>query len=300
MRPDHLELAAPAPSPLPPPARPGGVTSPGTGDGGARKNVRLRMTRPGWLVYGESYSGGWRAWCRGSSGSERSLGAPVPIDGFANGWRVGAGCREARFAFAPQRFADVGYLVSGGACIAMLALLVLPWRRRRVVAAHFAVPLDDPLRRLRWPWALAVAAASGLAGWFFYGARAGVVVAAAIAVLLVVGVSVRRLVALATVALAALPVLYLVDPAPRPSGLAFTYASHFIVEHWIAVVAMLSLAGAGLLGAWAVASAFRQHEPAPAEEPPLAEFDRHDSHGNDVPPTSAPRSTGAARGPPPR
>ena len=166
----------------------------------------------------------------------------------------------------------------------------------------YAVPLVDPLRRLRWPWSLAVGAASGLAGWFFYGARAGVVVAAAIAVVLVVGVSVRRLVALASRrrALATLPVLYLVDPAPRPTGLAFTYASHFIVGHWIGVAAMLSLAGAGVLGAWAVASAFRRHEPAPAEEPPLADFDRHDSHPNDRPATSAPRSTGAARGPPPR
>ncbi|HEX3316752.1 MAG TPA: alpha-(1-_3)-arabinofuranosyltransferase family protein [Solirubrobacteraceae bacterium] len=292
MRPDQLELAAPAPAPLPPPASPGSVTSPGTGDGGARQNVRLRMTRPGWLVYGESYSGGWRAWCRGASGDERSLGAPVPIDGFANGWRVGAGCQEARFAFAPQRLADAGYIISGGACIAMLVLLVYPWRRRRAVAARLDVALFDPLRRLRWPWAVAVGAAGGLAGWFFYGARAGVAVGAAIAVLLVVGVSVRRLVALATVALAALPVLYLVDPAPRPSGLAFTYASHFIAGHWIGVAAMLSLAGAGVLGAWAVASAVRRHEPAPAGEAPLPEFDR--------PATSAPRSADAVRGPPRR
>ena len=37
---------------------------------------------------------------RGREGG--SLGAPVPIDGFANGWRVAAECRQARFAFAPS------------------------------------------------------------------------------------------------------------------------------------------------------------------------------------------------------
>src|SRR5204862_182809 len=130
---------------------------------GAYQHVRVAASGPAWLVLGESYSKGWRAWCRDGSGHERGLGAPVPIDGFANGWRVGPWCHEARIAFAPQRFANVSYAVSAVGCgaLALLVLLGL-WRRRRAGDAAAAPdPTDppsvphagepDPLRRAGWP-----------------------------------------------------------------------------------------------------------------------------------------------------
>ena len=124
---------------------PGAVVRAGTEGDGSHDHVRLRLDKPAWLVYGESYSSGWRAWCRNTAGKEQSLGAPVPIDGFANGWRVGADCREARFAFAPQRLADAAYLVSGVACVGMLLILLVPALRRRRAGA--VVPARPRPRR---------------------------------------------------------------------------------------------------------------------------------------------------------
>jgi hypothetical protein len=252
MQPDYLALDGSAPAPLPAPVAPGAVTDPGTEGDGARNHVRLRLDHPAWLVYAESYSSGWQAWCRDASGRERSLGDPVPIDGYANGWRVGADCREARFAFAPQRLADGAYLISAIAFVAMLLVLLVSWLRRRgdvVEAATPVGPAADPVRRLHPLPALACGAGAAGVGWFLFGPRAGLAVGAGVALALLVGVSVRRLIALATVALAAVPVLYVLDPAPRPSGLTFTYSSHHIAAHWVALAAVLALGAAGLIGA---------------------------------------------------
>jgi arabinofuranan 3-O-arabinosyltransferase len=264
MRPDHLALDAPPPAPLAPPLAAGVVVAPGSESGGARDHVRLRLARAAWLVYGESYSSGWRAWCRDAAGQERPLGDPVAIDGFANGWRVGPNCREARFAFAPQRLADAGYVVSAVGCVAMLLVLLAAWRRRRATqdrAPAPAGPAADPVRRLRPLPALVCGAAAAGVGWFLFGPRAGVAVGAGSAVALMVGVSVRRLVAVAAIALALVPILYLVDPAPRPSGLTFTYSNHYIAAHWVALAAALALGAAGLLGAARLRTTVRRAVP---------------------------------------
>jgi hypothetical protein len=276
LRADHLELDAPAPAPLPPPVAPGAVVRAGTEGDGSRDHVRLRLDKPAWLVYGEGYSRGWRAWCRNAAGNQRSLGAPVPIDGFANGWRVGADCREARFAFAPQRLATAAYLLSGVACVGMLLLLLVPalrrWRAGAVVPAAAsasagpeavpAAPDADRVRRAHPLVALACGLAAGGLGWLSFGPRAGVVAGIAVCLLLLVGVSVRRLIATATVALVALPVLYLADPAPRPRGLAFTYSDHYITAHSVALVALLCLGGAAVLAAVRLRAANRRHAAA--------------------------------------
>src|SRR4029079_17135577 len=89
----------------------------------------------------------------------------------------------------------------------------------------------------------------------------------AVCLLLVAGVSVRRLIATATVALVALPVLYLADPAPRPRGLAFTSSSHYITAHSVALVALLCLGGAAVLGAVRLRAANRRHATAAAPDP---------------------------------
>ena len=174
----------------------------------------------------------------------------MPIDGFANGWRVGAGCREARFEFRPQRLADVGYAISAVGCFGMLGVLLLALRRRRRSAPPLeADPLTatdpkDPLRRFAWPLALGAGVVIGGVAGFLFGLRAGVLLGPGAAALLVMGVSARRLLAIATVALAAIPVVYVADPAPRPRGLSFTYATHHLGAHWLAVVAICCLAGA--------------------------------------------------------
>jgi arabinofuranan 3-O-arabinosyltransferase len=259
MRPDHLALDSQAPAPLPAAQSPGTVTATQTGSSGGGEHVRLDLHAPAWLVFGQSYSRGWRASCRGSSGGWRDLGAPVPIDGYANGWRVTKDCREARFQFRPQRLATAGYGISAIGCIVMLALLLLPLRRRRVALAGGAEAdaapapirgaLADPMVRPGWAVALAAGVAVAVLVGFLFGLRAGAALGPLAVVLLIVGVNTRRLVALATVALAAVPVIYIVHPAARLSDLSFSYAAHYIAGHWAAVVAVWCIAGAALLDA---------------------------------------------------
>ena len=84
-------------------------------------------------MLGESYSPGWRAWCRDRAGHERALGAALPIDGFANGWRIGATCVSARMAFAPQSTVNAIYVLSAVAIVVLIALALgvrLPQRVR--------------------------------------------------------------------------------------------------------------------------------------------------------------------------
>jgi hypothetical protein len=217
--------------------------------------VRVRVERPAWLVLGDSYSRGWSAWCGPTPGKERTLGDPIPIDGFANGWRVDRSCRFARFAFTPQSFADGAYWLSviGGATV--LALLVA-WavRRRRGLAVQPAVELPrwgipplDPVRRLGWRGALLAAALAAVVGGFVLAWRAGAVLGPAVLVLAALGITARRLIGLATLGLAALVVVYLVYPSPDSGGFYFPYALHYINAHWIAVGAVCALGFAAVI-----------------------------------------------------
>ena len=94
-------------------------------------------------MLGQSYDKGWRARCDG-----RSLGRPVPLQGYANAWPVDRGCRDVSFAFAPNRALLAADAISLAACLALLALLVL--RRPRGRAASLA-PLRDCRSRLTRP-----------------------------------------------------------------------------------------------------------------------------------------------------
>ena len=127
-----------------------------------------RSSGPSWLVLGESYDAGWRARCDG-----RSLGRPVALQGYANGWPVQRGCRDVSFAFAPNRALLAGDAISLVACLALLALLVL--RRPRGAGASLA-PLPDAPRGA-WPLrrALAAGVAAGLVLGFVFALRAGAV-----------------------------------------------------------------------------------------------------------------------------
>ena len=120
---DHVRLTSPALTGTPV-AGGGRVLDPGRDGRGKRDGVRVAVDGPSWLVLGESYDAGWRARCDG-----RSLGAPVPMQGYANAWPVQRGCRNVSFAFAPNRALLVSDAISLVACLLLLALLVL--RRAR-------------------------------------------------------------------------------------------------------------------------------------------------------------------------
>ncbi|HEV7844661.1 MAG TPA: alpha-(1-_3)-arabinofuranosyltransferase family protein [Thermoleophilaceae bacterium] len=262
-RADQVRLASPAPEPLAGGAEPR-VTDPGEGWNGSRDGVRLALNGPAWLVLGESWSRGWHAYCGARHGDERDLGAPEPIDGFATGWRAPADCTRARFAFAPQRAANLAYLLSLAAVAAMLAfLLAAELRRRRAPAAAGgtsgeapaarawaaldAVPAPDPLLVLPWRFAVAAAVAVGLAGGFMFALRAGAVLVPLTLLALRVGVNVRRLLGVAAASIAALPVIYIVFPGRDRGGNEFGYPNDLVGAHWVALLAVLCLLGAGIL-----------------------------------------------------
>ena len=83
--------------------------------------------------------------------------------------------------------------------------------------------------------------------------RAGLVIALGTLVLLRIGVTARRLLALTLIGLLALPVAYLAFPAPSDGGFNFYYSLHFITAHWIAVGVVCALIGATLLMSYDVA-----------------------------------------------
>ena len=180
---------------------------------------------------------GWRARCDG-----RSLGRPVPLQGYANGWPVQRGCRDVSFVFAPNRALLAGDAISLVACLALLALLVL--RRPRAAAASLTPLPDVPARA--WPVrrALAAGVAAGLVLGFVFALRAGAVLAPLTFLVLWRGVSARTLALLAgAVLLVVLPVLHVAVGLPD-EGYDTNYAVQRIAEHWLAVGAVCALAGA--------------------------------------------------------
>ena len=88
------------------------------------------------LVLGQSINAGWKASVDGGG----SLGPPVLIDGFANGWRLDLdslgpaihdGTLSVSLSWQPQKRVDVALLISLAAIIVCLVLAFVPVRLRR-------------------------------------------------------------------------------------------------------------------------------------------------------------------------
>jgi arabinofuranan 3-O-arabinosyltransferase len=241
-----VRLRSPAPDP---PARaaaePGRVVDAGDAKRDARTGVRLEVREPAWLVLGQSYNDAWRASCDG-----RDLGAPRPVDAYAMGWRVPAGCERAEMRFAPDSLVRAGYLVSLPFLLAMLGLVVV---RRPPAPEPVPDELPEP-RAERMPAGRAVALAllAGAALGFVFAARAAPLIALGTFLILWRGVGVRRLVAAAAaLLLVAVPVLTLAIGVEDRGGYNPEYAQVRIAVHWVAVAAviLLVLALARVLGA---------------------------------------------------
>ncbi len=241
---DDLQLSSPAPRPGAVTLDTGGVIDSGTSGHGSYDHVRVTVTGPSWLVLGEGYNRGWNAYCNG-----RSLGAPSPVDGYANGWPVGAGCRQVRFAFAPNRVAEIGYLISGLTglvCVALILVGARRWRRRvagRAVGADAsalglpASPRAAPVR----PGARALLSLAGaaIAFGFVFGLLPGLLSVPVIALVLWRGIGARALTLAATVLLAiVVPVLYLIHPGDSSGGNHFGYAMAHLGAHYVGVAAL--------------------------------------------------------------
>ncbi len=265
---DLLRLRSPAPSPLPP-ASGARLVSAGRLGNDSVSGVRVALTHPAWLVLGESYDTGWQARCDG-----RSLGAPQLIDGYANGWRAPAGCRDVSFAFSPQSTVNLGYLISGVVALALGLLLILIRPPAGPVRARLEPLLDlgasgAARRRLALPRAAALAVALGVLLGFVFAKRAGLAIAVGLFVIFWRGYGPRALAAAAgAVLLVAVPVAYLVTDPRNQGGYNFNYSVELIGAHWLGVAAVILLG----LAVWMTLSAARQRSrrpesPGPPEPP---------------------------------
>jgi hypothetical protein len=222
------------------------VLDPGSAGRNGRSGIRLDVREPAWLVLSEAYSAAWRARCDG-----RDLGAPVPVDGFAMGWRVPAGCRAAEMGFAPDRIVRAGYLVSLPVLLALLALLA--FRRPPPAPREPASDLPEPAARpmpVRRAAVLALIAGAVLG--FLFAARAAPLIALGTFVILWRGIGVRGLMAAAAaLLLVAVPALTLAIGVENRGGFNPEYAQDRITVHWVtaAAVILLVLALARVLGA---------------------------------------------------
>jgi arabinofuranan 3-O-arabinosyltransferase len=233
---DNLRLQSAPPAPVATAAAVAGrVLSAGTSGHGSYAGVRVAVRGPAWLVLGEGYDRGWSATCDG-----RSLGAPTPIDGYANGWRIGPGCTSVAFTFSPQHLATIGYIVSGATAVACLLLLVIGgWRRRAVVAEAPTVQLAPGRAALPAAPSIAWALPTALVFGFVFGIDAGVVAAAAIALVLWRGIGAVPLTLGAGALLGiVVPVLYLLHPGSSAGGNHYGYAAGHLASHWVGVAAI--------------------------------------------------------------
>jgi arabinofuranan 3-O-arabinosyltransferase len=190
-----------------------------------------------WLVLGESYDKGWRATCNG-----RSLGSPVVIDGYANGWSAPASCRTVSFTFAPQSTMVWLYVLSAAAGLVCLLLLLL--RRPPVAAPPPAERLPAETRTPRQParTAIALGVLAGVVLGFAFSIRSGLVIAPVVAVVAWRGIGARALtLAAGALLLIAVPAIYMLHLPPNQGGFDYTYAIDLIAAHWVAVAAIVLL-----------------------------------------------------------
>ena len=238
VRVDHLRLRSPAPAGAAATRGGGAVVDAGTTSRGRHEGVRVVTAGPSWLVLGESFNRGWRASCDGDD-----LGEPEVVDGYANGWRAPAGCRDVTMAFGPQRALNVGYLFSAVACAVLLVFLLVTRRRRAPEAGDAgAVAADAPPVAWRLPTAALAGLGAGLACGFLFGLRTAPGAALLVALVLWRAVGWRPLLAGAAVLLAVvLPVVYVLFPPEDRGGYNSDYAATLLGAHWVAVAAFVLL-----------------------------------------------------------
>jgi arabinofuranan 3-O-arabinosyltransferase len=233
---DHLRLSSEPPGGIVLPGQGGRVLRQGDNGDGRRDGVRVSVDGPSWLVLGESFDDGWRARCNGDD-----LGAPKPIEGYANGWLVDRGCSRVDFRFAPNNTLRLAYVLSIFGIPFLLVALIR--RRRPGYTSLEPLPEPDPVRSLDLVSAAAVGFAIALAIAFVFALRAGAVAFPIVVALLWRGARVRRLIESATLLLAvAVPVAYLLAKWDDRGGYNTYYAVDHRYGHWFAVAAVCLLA----------------------------------------------------------
>jgi arabinofuranan 3-O-arabinosyltransferase len=262
---DLLRLRSPAPVALPAGQGGGTVTDPGEIGNSSVKGVRVSLRGPSWLVLGQGFSEGWQAECDG-----RDLGKPRPIDGYGNGWRAPADCKNVAFTYGPQSAARVGYAISALVCALLLAFLLLGLRRRapRPVAAPPMLPPLRVPRRLELPRAAALALVLTVPLALLFAKRTSVVIFPLLTLILWRGASARLLTAGAALLLGlAVPLLYLIENPTDRGGYNFEYSLQTLDAHWVTEGALVLL----MVACWrTIAEARAAREVSPPTAPQAA------------------------------
>jgi len=213
----------------------------------ARTGYQLAIAasrEPFWLVLAQSHNDGWRATADG-----RSLGAPELVDGFANGWLIGASEDgddvAVELEWTPQRWiwlALAASLLANLACLAVVALS----RRSRLVPRH-------PERSTLWSgWPAELRAeplqsAGVVAAVGLFGLAVATPVVAGVAAAVTTAASWRRAAAVVRVVPALMVALagsYIALQQWRygyPAG--FEWPTYFARAHEIAWIAVATLVG---------------------------------------------------------
>jgi len=239
---DLMRMRSPAPVALPPVTGGGAVLDGGRLSNSSLDGARVALRGPSWLVLGESYSDGWEATCDG-----RSLGAPRPINAFANGWRAPADCRNVKFRYRPQATAVAGYVISGVGCALLLTFLCagLVLTRRVERADQPRLLPDLPPRPMPLLHAGAAALAVSIPLSLLFAKRTGIVTFPLLALILWRGIGPRTLTAVAAVLLGlVVPVMYAVISPKNQGGFNFDYSLQLIDAHWVGVGAVILLGAA--------------------------------------------------------
>ncbi|HVF33551.1 MAG TPA: alpha-(1-_3)-arabinofuranosyltransferase family protein [Acidimicrobiales bacterium] len=210
---------------------------------------------PFWLVVRQSHNPGWRATVDGRG----DLGAPVLVDGFANGWYVDpqrAAQLSVSLTWTPQRGVTAALwasLAAGLVCV-WLALRGRRWWSDTapppvLTPPHRFGPGDRPAPRRAWLAAIACGVASGAVAAPVVGLA--VLVAAGGAVALgrrgrgvLTGGAILAYAAAASLVLAE----HVIGEAPRPD---FTWPANFHTSHLLTWLSLLLLATDVVVG-WTV------------------------------------------------
>ena len=241
---------------------------PGHVGNGSVTGVRVAAHGATWLVLGQSYDPGWHATCDG-----RSLGAPVPLQGYANAWPLDHGCTHLSFAYTPNRLMAGADLLSAVAAAAMLVALavIAVRRRRRRSGPPRSEPPDLPATGLpqRWPVgrALVAGVVAAVVLGFVYALRAGVVLGPLLAYALWRGIPEGWLTRLAAgLLLVIVPAIYLIFPPGNEGGFNPNYAEVEIYAHFVAALAVCAL-GLALVRVLAGMRSRRAPDPAQGQGP---------------------------------
>ena len=265
------------------PLRPGPAGAPTvqlTRDG--RTDVELTITNPSpgtpfWVVLGQSHNAGWAATADG-----RDLGAPVLVDGHANGWLVSTPAETIRvhLKWEPQRIVWIALALSA---LGVALCLVLAIRRPRTDPPDVMLQADEP-ELFQWNSfvrsrgappsrrdAAMVAAGAGVATAAIVGPLAGLVVAL-VAYVAAGRARARWWLALGGPGLLAVSGLYVLarQARSRPTA-AFEWPGEQAAVHqvaWLAVALVVTLVVVDAL--WASVTRRRDEATDAAVSAPLA------------------------------